>query len=123
MNNIISETSPLAQAGNLFSGVKPIPELQCERFGMKSDILVRELVTKQVMMESSIKKVLDKSVAIQDSPSLQAFLTSIGFIGAKGGGGGGDGGSGGALAVVVVAVAAVVDSHTPEATPSLSFAR
>ena len=78
----------LAQAGNLFSGVKPIPELQCERFGMKSDVLVRELVTKQVMMESSIKKVLDKSVAIQDSPSLQAFLTSIGFIGAKGGGGG-----------------------------------
>jgi hypothetical protein len=85
----------LADAGHTFQGVKPIQGLQITETKHVNPSLIRELIKKQVLMESSIKKLLDKPVAIQDSPSLQAFLILIGLIDAKSGGGAAGGGAAG----------------------------
>ena len=77
----------LADAGHTFQGVEPIQGLRITDTKHVNPSLIRELIKKQLLMESSIKKLLDKPVAIQDSPSLQAFLISIGLIDAKTGAG------------------------------------
>jgi hypothetical protein len=82
----------LDDAGHTFQGVTPIQGLRITDAKHVNPSLIRELVKKQVVMESSIKQLLDKPVAIQESPSLQAYLILIGLIDAKtGGGGAGDG--------------------------------
>ena len=81
----------LSDAGHTFQGVTPIQGLRITDTKHVNPNLIRELIKKQVVMESSIKQLLDKPVAIQESPSLQAFLILIGLIDAKTGGGDGDG--------------------------------
>jgi hypothetical protein len=84
----------LDDAGHTFQGVTPIQGLRITDAKHVNPNLIRELIKKQVVMESSIKQLLDKPVAIQESPSLQAYLILIGLIDAKTGGGGGGGGGG-----------------------------
>ena len=77
----------LHDAGHTFQGVEPIQGLEITDTKHVNPSLIQKLIEKQLLMEASIKKLLDKPVAIQDSPSLQAFLILIGLIDAKSGGG------------------------------------